>query len=64
MSLPEEQSPLEEQLSPIGRTKLGLAASFATPSSKKGIKVATNSSMKNLLSMRGSHQARWLKKIT
>jgi hypothetical protein len=36
MSLPEEQSPLEEPSSPIGRKQLGLAASFVTPSPKKG----------------------------
>ncbi len=38
MSLPEEQSPLEEPLSPIGRKQLGLAASFVTPSPKNGNK--------------------------
>ncbi len=32
MSLPEEQSSFEELLSPIGRTQLGLAALFVTPS--------------------------------
>ncbi len=36
MSLPEEQSSLEEPLSPIGMKHLGLAASFVTPSPKKG----------------------------
>ncbi len=35
MSSPEEQSSNEEQSSPIGRTQLGLAASFVTPSLKK-----------------------------
>ncbi len=35
MSLPEERSSYEEPLSPIGRTQLGLAASFVTPSPKK-----------------------------
>jgi hypothetical protein len=38
MSLLEEQSPLEEPLSPIGRKQMGLAASFVTPSPKKGNK--------------------------
>ncbi len=36
MSLPEEQCPFEEPPSPIGRMQLGLAASFVTPSPKKG----------------------------
>jgi hypothetical protein len=36
MSLPEEQHPFEEPSSPIGRTQLGLAALFVTPSPKKG----------------------------
>jgi hypothetical protein len=36
MSLPEEQNPLEEPLSPIGRMRSGLAASFVTPSPRKG----------------------------
>ncbi len=35
MSLPEEQPPLEELSSPIGRMQLGLAALFITPSPKK-----------------------------
>jgi hypothetical protein len=35
MSLPEEQSSYEEPSSPIGRTQLGLAASFVTPTPKK-----------------------------
>ncbi len=35
MSLPEEQSSYEEPLSPNGRTQLGLAALFVTPSPKK-----------------------------
>jgi hypothetical protein len=35
MSFPEEQSSYEEPSSPIGRTQLGLAASFVTPSQKK-----------------------------
>jgi hypothetical protein len=35
MSLPEEQSSYEEPSSPIGRTQLGLAALFGTPSPKK-----------------------------
>jgi hypothetical protein len=35
MSLPEERSSYEEPLSPIGRTQLGMAASFVTPSPKK-----------------------------
>ncbi len=35
MSLLEEQSLYEEPLSPIGRTQLGLAALFVTPSPKK-----------------------------
>jgi hypothetical protein len=35
MSLPEEQPPFEEPLSPIGRMQSGLAASFITPSPKK-----------------------------
>jgi hypothetical protein len=38
MSLPEEQSPLKEPSSHIGRKQLGLAASFVTPSLKKGNK--------------------------
>jgi hypothetical protein len=36
MSLPEEQSPLEELSSHIGMNNLGLAASFVTPTLKKG----------------------------
>ncbi len=35
MSLPEERSSYEEPSSPIGRTQLGLAALFVTPSPKK-----------------------------
>jgi hypothetical protein len=35
MSLPDEQSSYMEPSSPIGRTQLGLAASFVTPSPKK-----------------------------
>jgi hypothetical protein len=35
MSLPDEQSSYMEPSSPIGRTQLGLAASFITPSPKK-----------------------------
>ncbi len=35
MSLPEKRSSYEEPLSPIGRTQLGLAALFVTPSPKK-----------------------------
>jgi hypothetical protein len=35
MSSPDKQSSYMEQLSPIGRTQLGLAASFVTPSQKK-----------------------------
>ncbi len=35
MSSPDEQSSYMEPLSPIGRTQLGLAASFVTPSPKK-----------------------------
>jgi hypothetical protein len=35
MSLPEEQPPFKEPLSPIGRMQLGLAALFITPSQKK-----------------------------
>jgi hypothetical protein len=60
-SLPEEQSPLEEPLSPIRRKKLGLALSFVTKVKKKAIKVATDSSMKNPSLMRGNYQAQWLK---
>jgi hypothetical protein len=36
MSLTEEQSPLEEALSPTARKNSVLAVSFVTPSSKKG----------------------------
>jgi hypothetical protein len=36
MSLPEEQCPLEEPSSPIGREQSGLEASFVTPSPKIG----------------------------
>jgi hypothetical protein len=61
MSLPEEQSSLEEPSAPIGRKQTGSAASFETPNPKKG-NVATDSSMKNLSSTRGSHQAQWLKR--
>jgi hypothetical protein len=39
MSFPEEQHPFKEPLSPIGRTQLGLEASFVTPSPKRGNKV-------------------------
>ncbi len=35
MSLPDEQSSYMKPLSPIGRTQLGLAASFVMPSPKK-----------------------------
>jgi hypothetical protein len=35
MSLPDKQSSYMEPSSPIGRTHLGLAASFVTPSPKK-----------------------------
>ncbi len=35
MSLPEEQPPFKEPLSPIGRMQLDSAASFITPSPKK-----------------------------
>jgi hypothetical protein len=35
MSSPEEQSSYEEPSPPIGRTQLGLAALFVTPSQKK-----------------------------
>ncbi len=35
MSLPDEQSSYMEPSSPIGRTQLGLAASFVMPSPKK-----------------------------
>jgi hypothetical protein len=35
MSSPDEQSSYMDPSSPIGRTQLGLAASFVTPSSKK-----------------------------
>ncbi len=35
MSLPKEQPPFKEPLSPIGRMQLDLAASFITPSQKK-----------------------------
>ncbi len=35
MSLPNKQSSYMEPSSPIGRTQLGLAASFVTPSLKK-----------------------------
>ncbi len=35
MSLPDKRSSYMEPLSPIGRTQLGLAASFVTPSPKK-----------------------------
>ncbi len=35
MSLPDEQSSYMDPSSPIGRTQLGLAASFVTPSPKK-----------------------------
>ncbi len=35
MSSPDEQYSYMEPLSPIGRTQLGLAASFVTPSPKK-----------------------------
>jgi hypothetical protein len=35
MSLPEEQSSYKEPSSPIGRTQLGWAALFVTPSPKK-----------------------------
>jgi hypothetical protein len=35
MSLPDKQSPYMEPSSSIGRTQLGLAASFVTPSPKK-----------------------------
>ncbi len=36
MGLPDEQSSYMEPSSPIGRTQLGLAASFVTPSKKNG----------------------------
>jgi hypothetical protein len=36
MSLPEEQCPFEEPLSPTGRMQSSLAALFMTPSPKKG----------------------------
>jgi hypothetical protein len=36
MSSPEERCTFKELFSPIGRTQLGLAASFVTPSQKKG----------------------------
>ncbi len=35
MSLPDKQSSYMDPLSPIGRTQLGLAALFVTPSPKK-----------------------------
>jgi hypothetical protein len=38
MSLLEEQCPLQEQPSPIGRTQSGLAVLFVTPSPKKNDK--------------------------
>ncbi len=35
MSLPDKQSSYMEPSTPIGRTQLGLSASFVTPSPKK-----------------------------
>jgi hypothetical protein len=64
MSLPEEQRPFNEPSSPIGRTPLGLAALFMTPSLKKKVmEMATDLLMTNLSSTRGSHQARRLQKV-
>jgi hypothetical protein len=57
ISLPVEQSPLEEPSSLIGIKKLGLAASFVTPSPKKSDGGGSQF-------IEGSHQAQWLKKQT
>jgi hypothetical protein len=67
MSSTEKQCPFKEPMSPIQRRQSGLAELFVTPSPKKAIKVikvAMDSSMENLSSMRGSHQAQRLQKIT
>jgi hypothetical protein len=63
MRLPEERPSFEEPSSPVGTTQLGLAASFVTPSPKKKMEMAANSSMMNLSSTRGSHRARQLEKM-
>jgi hypothetical protein len=60
MSSTEEQFLYEEPSTPIGRMQSGLAASIVTPSQKKRMEMATELSMTNLSSTRGSHQARWL----
>jgi hypothetical protein len=63
MSSLDEQPSYKEPLPPVKRMQLGLAASFVTPSLKKMMETATDLSMTNLFSTRGSHQAQWLQRV-
>jgi hypothetical protein len=53
-------TPIQKNIIPYWNSAIGLAASFVTPSPKKMMEMATDSSMTYLSSTRGSHQARRL----
>jgi hypothetical protein len=57
-------TPIQRTIVPYWKDAIGLGGVISdTKSKKKAIKVAADSWMKNFLSMRGSHQARWLTKL-
>jgi hypothetical protein len=54
--------PIKRTIVPYWKDAIGLGRVFCDTKSKKAIKGVMDSSMQNLSSTRGSHQAQWLKK--